>query len=114
MRARPRVIGSWNQRQRATNASTTLSMRETTLMRVKSAEEGDERDYEHHQGAGGEEDERRARDIRQLGVARHGTGLMVVFLLLLLLHDLVMPDDRGDGVRLQRGDHLVEVPEEIV
>src|SRR5207244_13072131 len=32
MRARPLVIGWWNHAQRATKASTTLSMRETTLI----------------------------------------------------------------------------------
>src|SRR6266571_2364052 len=112
MRARPRLIGSWNQRQRATNASTTLSILETTLMRVKSAEESEQRDEEHHQRPGGEKQQRRARDIRQVGIARHRAGLVVVFLLL-LLHDLVMPDDRGVRVGLQGGDFLVEVAEEI-
>src|SRR6266849_4857147 len=83
MRARPRLIGSWNQRQRATNASTTLSILETTLMRVKSAEESEQRDEEHHQRPGGEEGERRTRHIGQIGVARHRPGLMGFLPLLL-------------------------------
>src|SRR5581483_5977683 len=35
MRARPLVIGSWNQRQRRTNSFTARSMRATTLMRIR-------------------------------------------------------------------------------
>src|SRR5258706_15736946 len=72
VRARPRVIGSWNQRQRATKSFTARSMRATTPMGL--AEEGNEGDDEHDQRACGGEGERGRADVGQIRGARKRRG----------------------------------------
>src|SRR6185295_15267462 len=76
IRARPRVIGSWNQRQRATKRSTAWSMRATTPIGL--TEERDEGDDEHDQRSRGEEGEGGLRDVGQVRVARDRRGVMAV------------------------------------
>src|SRR4051812_7704209 len=115
IRARPRVIGWWNQRQRATKALTARSMRATTLM--TSAEERDQRDDEYQQGSSGEERERGVRDVRQVGVARDRRGVVAVIVVVLermRVHLLVVADHGLLRIRLRLRHGLVEVAEEIV
>src|SRR5262245_52486423 len=110
MRARPRVSGSWNQRQRATKASTAWSMRATTP--TASAEESDQRDDEDDQRARGEEGERGLRDVGQVRIARNRrrvVAVVVIVIVVFLVHLLVMADHGLLRVAFQGRHLLVEV-----